>query len=850
MAEPGNPAFAGKLQTARSIDGESIPAAGCRPAPLRDALTPPEASVVLSQALRSLLRAPTYALTVILTLALGLAALGSMATVVHGLLLAPLPYAEPERLVRLDLQLADGGRISQSPAIYRLYQQSATQLDAVAMYRVGDANVWSGAAGSDAEHQRVGWICPSTLPLLGVLPRLGRNFSADEGQRGGPEAVILSDAEWRRRYAAADDVLGRTLIVNDVPREVIGVMPAGFAFPDAGTTLWLPAKIRADTTAGDFLYRLLGRLGGGASPGSAERELATLLPALAADYPQLQSGGSTASWLADARPEPRVQPLGAAMTGELAPTLWMLTAVAGLVLLVAWANVAHLLLVRADRQRQDVALRLALGASALRASAQALGEALLLNLAAAVLALLLTGAALAALRTLGPATLPRLHELGLDGWGVGLVLLLALLGGLAGSALLLQRAGAPAPLQAPRQTPGRRSERLRSAVTIVQIAVALAVLAGASLLARTAAELHAVRPGFEAAQVTSFRILLPFARYPDAARVAFHARLTEQVRQLPGVHAAGLVARLPLGSGQTPEQDFRLDGDVRLQRLPVNVVGAGYFAALRIPLLAGRDFRAVGQRADELIISRRVAATLFTDPSGAAALGRRLSLEPGGPRYTIVGVVGDVQHTDLAEAAEPMLYRPQVLAATPTQPGPLPAMTLVVRADVPEAALASAIRAILRELDPGVPVFEVRSMREVVGDSMARVRLLLSALSAAAGVTLLLGMVGLYGVIAYDVALRTREFGVRIALGATPKAVLREVLARGLQLTTIGIGAGLLLWLLALPSLRATVAGISAADPVALLLAVVLLGGAALLASWLPARRAVRISPAEALRAD
>ncbi|MCU0753521.1 MAG: ADOP family duplicated permease [Xanthomonadales bacterium] len=808
--------------------------------------------MLLSQALRSLQRAPTYALTVILTLALGLAALGSMATVVHGLLLAPLPYVAPERLVRLDLQLADGGRISQSPAIYRLYQQSATQLEAVAMYRVGDANVWSGAAGSDAEHQRVGWICPSTLPLLGVLPRLGRNFSADEGQRGGPEAVILSDAEWRRRYAAAEDVLGRTLIVNDVPREVIGVMPAGFAFPDAGTTLWLPAKVSAGSTAGDFLYRLLGRLGAGASPGSAERELATLLPALAADYPQLQSGGSTANWLADARPEPRVQPLGTALTGELAPTLWMLVAVAGLVLLVAWANVAHLLLVRADRQRQDVALRRALGASTLRASARALSEVLLLNLAAAVLALLLTGAALAALRRLGPATLPRLHELALDGWSVGLVLLLALLSGLAGSALLLQRAGPSAPLQAtPRQTSGRSSERLRSVVTVVQIAVALVVLAGATLLARTAAELHAVRPGFEAAQVTSFRILLPFARYPDAARVAFHARLTEQVRQLPGVHAAGLVARLPLGSGQTPEQDFRLDGEDRLQRLPVNVVGAGYFAALRIPLLAGRDFRAPeGQRADELIISRRVATTLFADPSGVAALGRRLSLEPGGPRYTIVGVVGDVQHNDLAEAAEPMLYRPQVLAATPTQPGPLPAMTLVVRADVPEAALASAIRAILRELDPGLPVFEVRGMREVVDDSMARVRLLLSVLSAAAGVTLLLGMVGLYGVIAYDVALRTREFGVRIALGATPQAVLREVLARGLQLTAIGIGAGLLLWLLALPYLRAAVAGISAADPVALLLAMALLSGAALLASGLPARRAVRISPAEALRAD
>lgn len=233
-----------------------------------------------------------------------------------------------------------------------------------------------------------------------------------------------------------------------------------------------------------------------------------------------------------------------------------------------------------------------------------------------------------------------------------------------------------------------------------------------------------------------------------------------------------------------------------------------------------------------------------------SALGRRLSLEPGGPGYTIVGVVGDVQHTDLALPTEPMVYRPQVSAATPAQPGPLPAMTLVVRAEVPAAALTSAVRGLLRELDPSIPVFEVRSMGEVVADSLARMRLLLAVLSAAAGLTLLLGMVGLYGVIAYGVVLRTREFGVRIALGATPQAILRQVLARGLQLTVLGIGTGLLLWLVLRPALRATVVGLPAADPIAPLAAMMLLGGAALLASWLPARRAVRVSPADALRAD
>lgn len=806
--------------------------------------------MALAQALRSLQRSPAYALTVILTLALGLAAVGSMVAVVHGVLLAPLPYAAPERLVRLHLDVAEGGQIGQSPAIYSTYRRSSTQLAEVAMYRIGGANVWTGREDSGAEHQSVSWMSPSTLPLLQVSPRLGRGFTEDEGRRGGPEAVILSDAEWRRRYGAADDVIGRTLIVNDVPREVIGVMPASFAFPDASTTLWLPAKVTEGATAGDFFYSLLGRLAPGASAEGAERELTALLPAMAEAYPQLQSGGSTATWLDDARPVPRVQALAAALTGEIAPTLWMLAAVAGLVLLVAWANVTHLFLIRADRQRQNVALRRALGASALRASAQALAESLLLNFAAAVLALALAGVAITALRTLGPATLPRVTELGLGPWSAGVILLLALLSGLLCAALQLQPDSAPRGARS--HTAGKSSERLRRGVTVAQIAGSLVVLAGSVLLARTAQQLHAVTPGFDAAQVTSFRILLPFARYPDSARVAFHARLTERVSQLPGVLDTGLGARLPLGPGHTPEQNFLRDGADRSHLLPVNVVSDGYFAALRIPLLAGRDFRPIeSQRPDELIISQRVATTHFADPTGIASLGKALRLDPGGPSYTIVGVVGDVRHTDLAQPAEPMVYRPQVVAADPVlQPGPLPAMSLVVRANVPEAALISAVRGIVRDLDPSVPVFDVRSMADVVRDSMARVTLMLAVLSAAAAVTLLLGMIGLYGVTAYGVALRRREFGLRMALGATPQRIVRGVVRQGLTLTAAGITAGLLLYVLTAPQLRAAVYGVPIWDPISLGAAIALLGSTAALACWLPARRAAMADPADALRAE
>lgn len=810
--------------------------------------------MLIAQSLRSLRRSPAHVLTVILTLGLGLAAVGTMFAVVHAVLLAPLPYADPDRLLRLHLQGADGERIAQPPAIYRAYREWATQLDAVAMYRVGGANVWTGREDVGAEHQRVSWISPSILPLLGVAPRLGRGFSDDEGRRGGPEAVILSESEWRRRFAGSEDAIGQTLLVNEVPRVVIGVMPGGFAFPDAGTTMWLPAKVVEGAPVGDFLYSLLGRLAPGATQEGAEHELATLLPRMAETDPLLQSGGTTRAWLAEARVVPRVQALDEALTGELAPTLGLLAAVAVLILMVAWANVTHLLLIRADHHRPEVLLRRALGASALRASAQALSEALLLNFAAALLALILSALSMIAVRSLAPAHLPRIHEVAPGVWSAGFILLLAVLGSAAAVALQLQRdrVSQGASLRsATRHAASRSGERLRRGLTVTQIAGSLVILAGSLLLARTAQQLQAVEPGFETAQVTSYRILLPFARYGDTARVAFHARLIERVRQLPGVDHAGLVAKLPLGAGHAAELAFITERDDRRHPLPVNVVSPGYFSTLRIPLLAGRDFRPLEtQRPDALIISRRVAATLFADPSGSTAIGRTLRLDPGGPTYTVVGVVGDVQHADLARAAEPMVYRPQEVASAAMQPGPLPAMHLVVRAEVPEAALYDAIRALLRELDPSVPVFELRRMDEVVSASMARVTLMLGMLGAAAGVTLLLGMVGLYGVMAYGVALRRREFGLRMALGATSQQILRSVLGRGMQLTAAGIGAGMLLWVFALPPLRAVVYGVPIWDPVSLIGAMALLGSAAGLACWLPAHRATRADPAEALRAD
>jgi predicted permease len=810
--------------------------------------------MLLRRAMRSLLRAPVYATTVVLTLALGLASMGAMFAVLHGLLLAPLPYGQPERLVGLDLVLADGSRIGAAPALHATYRRFATQVEAVALYRVGRANVAVSRDAGAASNVAVSWASASLMRVLEVPPQVGRAFTDDEDLRSGPQAVILGDAEARARFGGAREAIGQVLRVNDVPREVVGVMPPDFAFPHAGVRMWLPAKPGDDATARDFIFTGVARLAPGATQDGAQRELAAILPRLGEMYPRLGSGGSTATWIADAKPLPRLQDLRAMLTGEFAPTLWLLAAVAGLVLLVASANVANLALVRADAAARDVAVREALGAGSLRAQAPLVGEALLLGLVAAVLAGFGVAAALWALRRFGPEDVPRLAELTLVPSTVLLIFGLALLVSLAGGLALARRGALSRRLRegAHGVSAGVARQRLRAGVAVLQVAAALVVLAGSALLLRTTHRLQQVDPGFDATGVTTFHILLPFARYGDAERVAFHARLLDRVRALPSVEAAGLVAQLPLGAGAQVEQDVRIDGETGDRRVSVNVASDDWLATMGIPLLAGRSFRTLdAQRPDEVLVSRQAAARWFGDPTGRTVVGRRLALSPGGPTWTVIGVVGDVHHAHLATAPGPTLYRPQVVAAIPaTQPGPLPGMVLAVRSSGPEAPLVAAVREVVRRLDPGVPVFEAVAMTEVVARSMSRLRMLRGVVGAAAVVTLALGLLGLYGVLAFRVALRTREFGLRMALGADAGRIARSVVGGGLALVAVGSLAGLAAFAAAAASLRAAVPGVQPWDPLALAGTIVVLVAVATLASWLPARRAAKVDPAAALRAE
>lgn len=812
---------------------------------------------MLRHALRSLRRTPAFAISALVTLLLGVAAVGAMFAVLYGVLLAPLPYRDPERLASIGLQSADQRAIGQPPALHITYRQHAKLLQDVGFYRSGSANIGIEGAGDVPERATATWVSASTLPLLGVRPLLGRSFVAEEESRDGPQAVMLSEAEWRSRFDAAPDVIGQILTVNSVPRIVVGVMPAKFSFPTADTRLWLPARFNSESVIGDFIYSGLGRLADGASAQQAQAELAAVLPYMAAAFPRLASGGSTTTWVDDVKPTPIVHSLHDELTRGFAPTLWVLAAAAALVLLVAWANMANLMLVRADARCGELALREALGAGRLRIAIHFFGEALLLGVAAGVLAVPLVFAAVRALVVFGPADVPRLSELevGLPTFAfMALVVVLGVIVCTAVPAIRMRAARASIQVRdsARGESPGKARQRVREGVAAMQIALALAVTAGSALLLRTAYSLNAVHPGFDAEDVTLVQTLLPFARYDDAMAVAFYARMSERAAQLPSVQAASVAKALPLRGDQSDAQTFQFDGGARTVTMPVNTVDSGFFEAMQVPLLAGRVFDASDpHRGASILLSRRAASQMFGDAQAAAAIGRTVSIAPAGPVYTIVGVVGDVRYQDLAVAPVAMAYRPHVVPADPkVEPSSRHGMTLVVRSNRPSSVVVPAIREIVRDLDPTIPAFNIASMADVVRASKAQRSLALALTATAAVCALLLGMIGLYGVMAYWVALRTREFGIRVALGADTASIARIVASRGLALSAVGIVAGLLVYALGAPLLRAFLFGVTETDPATLAAAALLVMGTSAIATWLPARRAARVDPVEALRAD
>jgi predicted permease len=703
----------------------------------------------------------------------------------------------------------------------------------------------------------------SMLPVLRVSPTVGRNFNEAEDLPKGPNVVLISEGLWRSRFGADPRILGRTLEVNGRSHEIIGVMPQRFRFPTSDTQLWLPLQLDANAQfAGGFNYDGIARLRPGISPADASRDFASVLPRIVELYPNLAPGVSSQMLLDQAKPIPYLVPLKGDLTGGIAKTLWIVAAAAGVVLLVACANVTNLILVRADGRQRELAVREALGAGRGRVLTYFLAESVVITAVSGVIGLLLAAVVIRVLVSAGPAGIPRLAEVHVDfttlAFALAVVVFVAFVCSVA-PALRIGRVDLSNALREGGRggTAGRARQRVRSALVAAQIALALVALASSGLLLRTFQRLNAVRPGFDTERVATFWISLPEARYPsDTTIVRFYSQLVDRVRGLPGVTDAGVSSRLPLvrhGMSQDPlypENDASYATKIPPLQLYTTTDG-GYFRAMRIPLIAGKTFdRLDVQRPNEAIISRETAIRFWHDSTGQQALGKRFRELPQAPWFTVIGVVGDTRDTSLASPASLVVYRPETITVDKFAGQTQSTMSLVVRTAGEPTAIVPAVQRVVRELDPGLPLFDVRAMRDVAAASMAQLSFTILVLGAAALVTLVLGAVGLYGVMAYVVSLRTRELAVRIALGATPSAIVRMLTTQGVLVTGVGVGGGLLLFVFVARALRSLLFGVAPTDPVTLAGASALLVAIAAVASWVPARRTSRVDPADVLRAE
>ena len=819
----------------------------------------------LRLAWRSLRRTPAFTVSAVLTLVIGIGAAVAIFAVLNGVLLRPLPFGEPERLVGAwhALPGVSINKGQQTAGTYFTYRRFARSIENMGLSQEGSVNV--AAPGGDGEPQRLAssFITATIIPTLRVSPILGRNFTDAEDMPNGPNVVIISEGVWRGRFGADSGIIGRLLEVNGSSREIVGVMPATFHYPSAETRLWFPLQLDPNAAfSGGFNYNGVARLAPGTTVTGAQREFATVLPRMVDVFPEMVPGVSTQMLIDQAKPSPILVPLREDVTSSIARTLWLVAAAAGLVLLVACANVANLILVRADSRHRELAVREALGAGRARVLSHFLFESVLVAGMSGLMGLGLAWIAVRALVLTGPADIPRLAELRIDTVTVLFAIAVCVLVVAITTIIPALRVGRTALANALREggrggTVGKSQHRLRGAMVAVQIALALVVLAGSGLLLRTFQQLTAVRPGFESANVATFWLSLPRARYAnDSSLTGFWSSLTQRAAALPGVRSVGITSRLPLLGHGMNQNPFYAEGDVAAASKipPLQLYAntdAGYFEALGIPVLAGRSFNPLGvQRQGEAVISLRTAEQFWKDPTGRAAVGKRFRTLPAGPWVTVVGVVGNLRDTSLAALPSQSVYFPVTPVRDTVSGQSQRTMALVVRTSVEPSSVHNSVQALIRELDSTLPTFDVQPMATVVRESMARLSFMMIMLGAAAVVTLLLGAIGLYGVMAYVVTLRTRELGVRVALGASPRSVAAMMTKQGLMLTLVGIAGGLVLFALAARFLRTFLYGVGPSDPVTLAFASAFLVAVATLASWIPARRASRVNPVTAMRAD
>ncbi len=809
----------------------------------------------IAHAARRLRRSPGFTAAAIITLALGIGANTAIFSLVHGVVLNPLPYPEADRLVSLQ-HSAEGtglGLMNLSFGTYVHYREYNEAFEAMTVY-TPTAFALLGEAGA----QRVpgATVTRDFFEIfLDGPPPLGRAISDADQAPGAARVAMISHDLWQGRYSADPGIVGRSIQVGGVPVEVVGVLPPDFDMPSNTTQLWLPQQVDPETVfLGGFSRRSVARLKPGVTPDQAQAELQRLIPTMSerfnpVAFDLIVTGGRLAAI---------VTPLKEAVVGDTEQMLWILLGTVFFVLAVACANVANLFLVRAETQRREIAVRTALGAGRAQIIRHHLAESLVLGLLGGAAGVLLAVLGVHWVVQWGPTTIPRLHEVGIHAPVLAFATAISLGTGLAfGMIPILRRRGGA--LTATMSdgghgaTQGRERHRARNALVVAQVSLALVLLVGAGLMVRTFWHLRGVETGFDSGSSLIFQVGLPQALYPDRTEaMQLQQRIIDTISALPGVATVGATGCLPLNGcdGRTPvyPEGVPFEPGVTLPSVDVRGATAGYFRAMGIPLIEGRTFEPAdpARQPAAAVVSQNLAQRLWP---GESAIGKRIHPDvPDEAPYTVVGVVGDVIAYGLQQEPPEFLYvsflGPYGYIAPPHS------LTFVVRTEADPLSLAPAVRAAVRELYPNVPLANLRTMQEVVDQAGAPTAFAMILLVVAGGVALLLGAVGVYGVLSYIVSQRTGEIGVRMALGAEASDVRRMILRQGASVVALGVAIGLAAALALTRLMTAVLFGVSPSDPVTYAVVGLGLGVVALGASYLPARRASRVDPIDALRSS
>jgi putative ABC transport system permease protein len=788
-----------------------------------------------------------FTFVAVLALTLGIGANTAIFSVVNAVLLRPLPYRDADRIVAIQELSKERKRIQVTPANFIDWRAQNTVFEHLAAILTRTSNL----AGTD-EAERISLAVTSAnfFEVFGVRPQQGRLFLPEDEQAGHPSIAVISHALWQRRFGGGAEVVGKPITLDGRAYTVVGIAPAGFQFPDK-TDAWLPPLRLAPeinstidvTRARGFGYlSAVALLKPGVSLDQAKSEMETITARLRGQYPESNNNRFNA-----------VVSLHTDLVGDTSKMIWLLSGAVFFLALIACANVANLMLVRATARQKEIAIRTALGASRLRILRQLLTESVMLSIAGGAAGLLLAGWGIALLTRLLPKDFPRLQDINLDLTVLAFTLLLSLFTGIIfgfAPAWQVSKIDVHESLKEnSRGAIGGVRNRLRSLFVIAEVALSLVLLVGAGLLFRSFLELQSVNAGFNPQQVLTFRLSPSGANFrEDPQYIAFYKQVEERLSAIPGVETVGAINTLPLVKG--PTASFRIEGRPPLptdQWPGANYrnVSPGYFRALNIPVAEGRPFEERDNASAPLVVLIN-QATAEQEFAGENAVGKRINFGNTDDKnqpvwFEIVGVVANVRSLELMEEPLPDIYTSSLQDA-------FVGMSMVIRTTIEPAGLTAAVRKAVQEVDPEQPVSDIRTMENIVSESVTAPRFNLTLLGIFSCIALALSAAGIYGVTSYTVTQRTHEIGIRMALGAGARDVLKMILGQGLRLTIIGVGFGLIASFMLTRFLSSLLFGVSTTDPMTFIVVALFLAGVALAACYVPARRAARVDPIVALR--